>query len=563
MVCPPYMMPPSYPSSPQMQPPSVPTPAMPSPNQANPRQPSSSPQTSPRQPSQSTPSSPRTPQQRSAPQQPAAPALAPPTFNPSTPQQSTAATSPQATAPNMVGDFFGATTTEPIILPGEILTQAILYQPGLLDPGLGLLDYFRAVNDIDMDMLLETQPEVYLAIDSAGQPVSVSTASVDLGQQILNEFDGTNFTGDAANLVPIDQVPFVALDSGTTADVLQQTPENDGVVLPAQQLFNIHDALFVLLPSPGSGGGIGRQKFVENTSILPRDRVFLNYSGFTNVPLTVKGENVHRYVPGYEMSFFEQKMSAEVRLPFAATLDHDIKADGSTDTNVVEFGNVVTTLKALVAKSCNSAVAVGVSATFPTASDITVHDAFGNEFLALENTSVHVLPFIGANHVNGRWFANGVVQADIDTSGNRVLARNDVTGTLQEVDELHDSAFLYTSASLGYWVYQNGSQTTMFECDGSKQIKRTVYASDTWITGLAPFAEVHWNRSLEPGEPVDVGNNITVKSFNHFSLTNLVLGGVMRFGTGGTLSVGWSTPIIGDDDRQFDSEVRVAVDWAL
>lgn len=497
--------------------------------------------------------------------------MATPTFNPSTGQQSTAATSPQATAPNMIGDFFGSTTTEPIILPGEILTQAILYQPGLLDPGLGLLDYFRAVNDLDMDLMLETQPEVFLAIGGGGQPVSVSTTTEDLGQQVLNEFDGTTFTGDAADLVPIDQAPFVALDAGETADVLQQAPEDAGVVLPAQQLFNIHDALFVLLPSPGSGGGVGRQKFVENTSILPRDRVFLNYSGFTNVPLTVKGENVHRYVPGYEMAFFEQKMSAEVRLPFAATLDHDIKADGSTDTNVVEFGNVVTTLKALLYESCDaacgsgsySALSTGVSATFPTASDITVHDAFGNEFLSLENTAVHVLPFLGATHVSGRWFANGVIQADIDTSGNRVLARNDVTGTLQEVDELHDSAFLYTSAALGYWVYRNGSEMTTFEQDGHKRIKRTIYANDTWITGLAPFAEVHWNRSLEPGEPVNVGNNITVKSFNHFSLTNLVLGGVIKFGTGGSVSIAWSSPLIGEDDRQFDHEVRVALDFAL
>ncbi|MCA9112213.1 MAG: hypothetical protein KDA52_19825 [Planctomycetaceae bacterium] len=486
--------------------------------------------------------------------------MARPTFTPS--QTTTAATSPQASAPNMVGDFFGATTTEPIILPGAILTQAIFLQPGLLQPNQGLLDYFRAVEDLDMDGLLETQSQVYLGTEN-GQPVSASISTSDLGQQLLNEFDGTNFTGDAADLIPIDQVPFVALDSGTTANVELRDPEVDGMILPNEQIYNIHDALLILLPSPGAGGGVGRQKIVENTAIFPRDRVFLNYSGFTNVPLSVKGENVHRYVPGYEMAFFEQRMSAEVRLPFAATLDHDIRADGSTDTNVVEFGNVVTTLKALVAQTTNSAVSVGVSATFPTAPDITIHDFQGNEFLALENESVHVLPFIGGSQTNGRWFLQGVVQGDLDTTGSRVLVRNDETGRLSDAGELRDAAFLYASASLGCWVYQNGTQQTTFEYDGSKQIKRTVYANDTWITGFAPLAELHWNRSLEPGDPIDVGNNVTVNSFNQFSLTNLVLGGLMKFGTGGSVMVSWSTPILGEDDRQFDHEVRVALDFAL
>ncbi|MCA9025229.1 MAG: hypothetical protein KDA86_08465, partial [Planctomycetaceae bacterium] len=63
--------------------------------------------------------------------------------------------------------------------------------------------------------------------------------------------------------------------------------------------------------------------------------------------------------------------------------------------------------------------------------------------------------------------------------------------------------------------------------------------------------------------PIDVGNNVTVNSFNQFSLTNLVLGGLMKFGTGGSVMVSWSTPILGEDDRQFDHEVRVALDFAL
>ena len=150
----------------------------------------------------------------------------------------------------------------------------------------------------------------------------------------------------------------------------------------------------------------------------------------------------------------------------------------------------------------------------------------------------------------------------IDTSGNRVEVLNNETGRLQEVGELNDAAFLYVGGSVGYWLYQNGTAQTTFSRRGRRLIKQTVHAHDHWITGFAPLVEVQFNRSLEKSDTVDTGN-IRIQSFDQFSLTNLVLGGLMTFGNGGSLTVAWVKPVIGNDDRQFDDEIRVAVDWSL
>lgn len=528
------------------------------------------PATTPQQPAPSQ--QPQTPEQPSSQQPQAAqsqapPAQAPPTF---TPSPTTAATAPQAVSPNTIGDFFGPTSTKPIILPGEVVNQAIFRAPvappaptppkgSPPPPPPALLRYFRIVNPTGPGTF-ETDSDVLLGSGKSG----VESASLSLlGKQLLKQYDGSLFTGDIDDLGAVtDPGPFLALDSGMVGDVDLLTPEDptEMTTLFDEKLYNIHDALQVFLPTPGAM--VGRQKIVENNSVFPRDRVFLNYSAFTNVPLSPTGENVHRFVPGFEMAFFQEHMSVEVRLPFAATLDSDIRAGGLTSRNEVEFGNMVGTLKGLVARGPNTAVAVGASLALPTAADVTLHDFFGDEIISLENNAIHVLPFLGAAYFEGRWFAQGYVQGDIDTNGNRVLIRNDSTGDLEDFGQLNDAAFLYVSASLGYWLYQNGYSQTMFPAAAGQSVKRRIVSRDTWVTGFAPMAELHYNRSIESADAVS-GGGFQICPHNEFSLTNLVLGGLLTFGDGGSVNVAWATPIIGRDDRQFDSEVRVWLDWTL
>src|SRR5690606_2729785 len=238
--------------------------------------------------------------------------------------------------------------------------------------------------------------------------------------------DPDDLLGDPAAGIPggflSDPGPFIALDSGTTGDVDVVAPETPDMLID-EQLYNIHDALLVFVPTPGSGGGVGRQKIAENTSPIPRDRVFINHSTFTGVPFTSRGVSVYRFAPGIEKAFYEQRASLEVRLPFASTIDSDLNSNFPPETHSTQFGNIVTTLKALVRQTSCSAVAVGVSVTAPTARDLNV-SVEGEPFLAIENESVHVMPYIGGNNNRGRWFGQWYLQGDMDTTGSPVDIQN-------------------------------------------------------------------------------------------------------------------------------------------
>lgn len=53
------------------------------------------------------------------------------------------------------------------------------------------------------------------------------------------------------------------------------------------------------------GAQIGRLKLTENTSPIPQDRVFVNYSYFDDTPLFPGGVNVNRVAPGFEKTFLD------------------------------------------------------------------------------------------------------------------------------------------------------------------------------------------------------------------------------------------------------------------
>jgi hypothetical protein len=460
----------------------------------------------------------------------------------------------------MIGDFFGGSTSQPTIFPGNLVNQAILLDPGSFTPGSGLLDYYRVITPVTgVPMTFDTVSDVLLGTDSLGQPVSV-TPSVK-PPQLLQQYDGALFTGDPADLGMVTNPgPFIALDSGTIGDVNLQSPEMSATLID-EPIYNIHDALLIRVPSPGAGGVVGRQKIPENNSVIPRDRMFLNHSTFTDVPLTEDGVNVYRFVPGVEMAFSQETFSVELRVPFAVSLDPDILTARANNTRATELGNVLTSLKMLVHRSPGSAIGVGVSAALPTSSDIRVIADDGLALLSLENEALHILPFIGGNHSRGKWFSQWFLQGDLGVNGNKVLVRNLITNQLEETGRLTDAAFLYLSSSVGYWLYQNGSREVQFDCVGNRQIKRTVYTSSSMISGFAPIAELHLNQSLEQTDAVDAGP-LRIESFENFSLINLVLGGHVTFAEGGAMTVAWSTPIVGQDDKQFSNEVRVILEWA-
>jgi hypothetical protein len=303
-----------------------------------------------------------------------------------------------------------------------------------------------------------------------------------------------------------------------------------------------------LADAPGST--VGRMKLGENTSPLPRDRVFINYSYFDNTPLFPGGVDVHRVTPGFEKTFLNGNMSFELRTPFASTLDSTIIPDGTTSTSHTEFGNLTMYLKALLWQNEQLAFSTGLGIAVPTADNANNRDADGTMLMQVKNQSVHLLPFLGAVYApDERLFVQGILQFDVDANGNPVSVTsfdgtNNPTGNMTRIGRPRDRTYMFFDISLGYWIYLNP--------DGGRL-----------INGIAPIVEYHWNQTLDRGDAVrgEVnGDDWDFSKPGHLSVHNAVLGMTALVCDDATLTLAYVTPLHGSR-RQFDGEFRLMFNW--
>ena len=289
----------------------------------------------------------------------------------------------------------------------------------------------------------------------------------------------------------------------------------------------------VTVPNPAASV-VGRQKLAENTSPIPRDRVFLNYSYFDDVPLQDSGVGVHRLTPGIEKTFCDRMASFQIQFPMATTLDSDLALFGDTDDDKYEFGNINLALKGVLYQNETSLLTAGLAVTLPTADDLTVQSN-GIDVIRSENEAVHLLPFLGVAMADPEGlFVQGVVQLDIDPNGNPILINNG--NSLQSLGDLKDPTFLYADLSVGYWLMRDYSA----QC----------------VTGVAPVLELHYNRSLESSDTLAGPGGSKVGASRDIEVLNLVLGTTFELNNTSTLTLGYSTPL-STTDRQFDGEFRV------
>lgn len=290
---------------------------------------------------------------------------------------------------------------------------------------------------------------------------------------------------------------------------------------------------------PGAGYTLGRMKLGENSSPIPRDRIFFNYSHFTGVPLSTQPISVNRYTPGFEKTFIDGLCSLEVRTPFGSTLDNDIMASGPTSDNDFQFGNMFLTLKGVLLQHDNWLISAGSSLLLPTAEDTRVIDPVTTqELLRFDNKSTHIMPFIGGTYIpSERLFAQWIVQCDIDSNGTPVVA-TDQLGT-RKVGTLQDFTLLYTDVSLGYWLYKSGP--------GQGQT----------ITGIAPLVEVHYNRSLNQADSISDPVYQINQVIADFDNVNMQMGLIFDIRNNSRLGFGYATPLGNSFDRVFDKEFRV------
>jgi hypothetical protein len=502
--------------------------------------------------------------------------------------------------PMMTGDLFGSGTSTFVVDPGSHISR-----------GPALINSFRFFTDRNANGVLTQPPDTGLNIATSTSPQGlrvVYTGSnarfpTPVTFETVQDVDSANaaFADNGQTQFALRDAPSLRTDSETFLNgrpeyapgqaygggVIAPTgPDFDSVIRSLQAAYDVAgsattpgvneepspdtDYFFVNTqiasaplvqfdPSPtimnslpgGSiaaapGASVGRVKLAENTSPIPRDRLFMNYSYFSQTPLTPGGLDVNRVTPGFEKTMLDGNASFELRAPFATTLSSTLDSAGMTNTNQVELGNMSMFLKALLWHNDVWGVSTGCGMSLPTANDFKVQDSVtGNTILKVTNESVHVLPFIGALYApDDRLFAQGLVQFDLDPSGNPVslssYAQGRPTGDLSRIGRPNDADYVYIGANAGYWIYQGSGMGP--------------------VSGLAPFAEVHYNQTLDVGDRV--AGTVEGATFNSgrapdLQLVNAVVGINASIKYGGLLTVAYATPVGGGNDQQYNSEIRV------
>ena len=318
------------------------------------------------------------------------------------------------------------------------------------------------------------------------------------------------------------------------------------------------------LISPGLGGGVGQIKLMETGSPIPRDRVMLNYSYFSGVPIGTGKLDVSRFTPGFEKTFFEGNSSIEVRVPMAitagSTFIHD--EESSINSTDYQFGNLTLFLKHLIYRDETYAVSAGGGLVLPTAANTVMLSSFhgrNHTDLVIRNESIHLMPFLGGTYTpNDRFFSQSLVQLDFSANGNPVSVESispqypfGEGGPLKRIGSLNDATFLYASVAAGYWLHRASVGTSR-------------------ITGLAPIVELHYNRSLQPTDFVTIpnqgftyylrGQTIGSKA-SDIEVINAVIGLTALANDNLSLTTAYTTPLGGGVDRQFHGEFRVLLNW--
>ena len=256
-------------------------------------------------------------------------------------------------------------------------------------------------------------------------------------------------------------------------------------------------ATTVNVPDPAAGGVVGRYRPSEDTNPLPRDRFIFNYDYFSDVPLGV-GSDVNRINIGFEKTFFNGMTSVEVRLPIAATVASDMVL-GNQITRA-EIGDLRITPRLLLYNTPTVHVGTGMSMYLPTQDSVRIAADNGTPLVRIPNSAFVVSPYLGVLYTpNNRLFAQAWASCDFDTNGDPVYINPGGTN-LAYAGRLQDPANLGLDAQFGYWVYKTPPNRV--------------------LTGIAPFAEIHYTSNLAPRNAVTEGIiAIPSQTLNQLNLT--------------------------------------------
>lgn len=447
---------------------------------------------------------------------------------------------PVRRVPNFIGDFFGRTLGTAVRIPGTPPpTRELLYSATNVSPDV-------AVNGspILFNNVLVTGPGINAA--SPGPFASVLLRENITVTQTGDSFalrENTNFSAAvrAARPGAFFNRALATLNNAPNTPPL--VDDNDLFNLSYIYLLPIGPAgpdtlLRAELANPLAGGLVGRNKFFENGSPVPRSRVYFHYTHLDDFQALTGRFDVNRCVFGAEQALWGDRVSVEVRVPFAGTLNNSQVSGVGLSADEVEFGNVGVAVKGVLFCNSTLVVSAGVAVSAPTAEDARLQSAAGATLIQIENDSFVVSPLVGVAWApNDRVYAQFGAQFDIDTEGNPVVVN--APGFVGKAGILTDPGYAFLSGAAGVWVYR---------CDGG-----------SGVTGVALQGELHYNRTLGVRDVVRADFIEVADALPRADILNLVGGVNVEFCDRARLAAGVVLPVGSDRLQDWGAQVQLNV----
>ena len=327
---------------------------------------------------------------------------------------------------------------------------------------------------------------------------------------------------------------------------------------------------------------------------MPEDRIYGTFNYFHNTnqaigtgpfpgdPVTVvDSENLAQYTVGFEKTFciLETPFSIDVRMPFTggvrqAVVNSDPFApenDSAAALATGSMGNLSTAFKAYLLQVKQTSISGGLGISLPTGSPVhaatflNVPDNMGDpvpsfNYLDVDNSAVHLMPFLGAYQQIGKscWL-QAFTQIDVPTGGNnaeltQVVAFNGVDFVVTGIDDfrIKEQRLLYADVSFGKWWYRNVCECGRPECT----------CQPRGVTGVASILELHYTGSLNDADPV-----LSRGLANQFDVVNLTAGLLVELNENWRINLAGVFPLRERgldangrrEDRFFDSEFALQI----
>jgi len=360
-------------------------------------------------------------------------------------------------------------------------------------------------------------------------PPGTYTTAVDTAFQAANTINGQTV---------FDPTTSGVIRSGLTESVAPlNQPLSAGDMLDAFYAFDY--VVNVPIPSPSADGLLGRSSVGANTSAVPTNRLYFDYSLVKNgVPFN-RSENFDRFTIGIEKTIGEGDLSLEVRLPFAASMDHQLVLENGRGASRTEAGNALVILKHELGSNEHMLISGGLGLSLPTGSDVEVNSAAGKRLVRLVNECLHMKPFLAMAFVpDEHFFMQSFIEYDLPAGRNEAELNLNGNG-LQQVGRIRDASHLLWDVSAGYWS----------DTDDESMIRR-------W----APVMEFHFDKGFSDGSQVR-GNNYRLFDISQDrDVANILAGVTFDLHEGKYLSFGYGTGV-GGNSSSSDGEFRATLNW--